>query len=129
MQLPAWFRPVFFGAYGFGAAGMAFIDVFFGEYFGSQVSFGYAPGWLREIAAFDVLLAYLCGVSAREPEGSKLVRVHAAGLALLSVLIGSNNAYGFAASGKAAHLQAALIHYVACAAGVLVWRNSGRESR
>lgn len=129
MKLPAWFRPVFFAAYGLGAAGMAFIDVFFGEYFGSQVSFGYAPGWLREIAAFDVLLAYLCWVSALEPDGSKLVRVHAAGLALLSLLIGSNNAAGFAASGKAAHLEAALIHYVACAAGVTVWRASRTENR
>lgn len=129
MKLPSWFRPLFFAAYGLGAAGMALIDVFFGEHFASQISFGHAPGWLREIAAFDVLVAYLCWVSAREPDGSRIVRVHAAGLALLSLLIGSNNAAGFAASGKGGHLQAAVIHYIACAAGLIVWRNSGEENR
>jgi hypothetical protein len=123
-----WLRPTFFAAYGLGALGMALIDVFIPEHFTSQTSFGHSAGWLREIAAFDVLVAYLCAVTVREPDGSRLVTVHAAGLALLSLGIGSNNALAFATSGKAAHLQACLIHYVACAAGVVVWRNSRRAA-
>ena len=120
MKLPRWLPFAFFALYGAGALRMALVDVFAGAYFASTTAWGLAPGWLREIAAFDVLVAYLCWRALRASPASELRSPLSAGLALLSFLIAANNANAFFASGIAAHIPNAAIHGLACAAGVAV---------
>ena len=115
-----WFPRLFFLSYGVGAFAMAVVDVFFGPFFANQTSFGYAAGWLREIAAFDVLVAYLCFHTLTQPVDAPSAGVLARALALLSLLIASNNVHAFAGSHLPGHLQAAAIHGVACVVGLAI---------
>ena len=116
----------FFGVYGIAAVAMALADTLFGNAVAAQTSFGYAPGWLREIAAFDLMLAFLCVRAVREPEDSSVVSSLASALALLSALIAANNLDAYVRSSVSGHLQAAVIHISACGTGIAVVRASAR---
>lgn len=103
---------------------MALIDVFLGANFANTTSWSYSAGWLREIAAFDVLVAFLCYRAVARPRNPELARPLAQGLALLSFLIAANNVHALALTRMAAHAQAALAHAAGFVAGLLVARGA-----
>src|SRR5260221_485903 len=113
---------VYFALYGMGSLAMAIGDVFFPAAVGGGTSFGIAPGWMREIACFDLFLAFLCAMAFRRGPALPLQRAAATGMTLLSLLIGSNNFAAFLASGRGAHASGAAVHALAALAGVLTLR-------
>src|SRR5206468_881514 len=114
---------VYFAAYGIAALGMAIADTFASEQVAGASSWGFAPGWMREIACFDVFIATLCVSALRALGRSDWPRTCALAMAGLSVLIAANNLAAFVDSGRAGHLQAAITHGVAAVIAVVVARS------
>jgi hypothetical protein len=113
---------LFFAGYGFAALGTAIGDTLFPSRIAAQTSWGLAPGWLREIACFDVFLVVLCAIAFGQVGKTQLPRALAGCLALLSVLIGSNNLAAFIENGGSLHLQGAIVHGIAAIVGLAAMR-------
>jgi hypothetical protein len=113
---------VFFAGYGVAALAMATLDTVAAEQVAGASSWGLARGWMREIACFDVFIAVLCVLALRDLGKAQWPRTLAAAMAALSVLVGTNNLVAFVDSGRAGHLQGAIIHAIAAAVAVLVAR-------
>lgn len=94
---------LFFGCYAVAAAYAAYMHLFATEPFAGTFSWGYAPGWQREIGFFDLYLLYLCASSMRLVGHSAAPASIALGLAGLSGVLGLNHFLGYLASGLALH--------------------------
>jgi hypothetical protein len=114
------FPRVFFAAYGVGSVALAIADVFAPQSVAGGSRWGVSPGWMREIAALDVFVAWCCFASIRAIGKNGMPVACAGGLCLLSVLIASNNFAAYAAGAGALHLQGAISHVVGAACGALV---------
>jgi len=106
------FPRLFFAAYGTGALTLAFFDYFFPQLVSTGTSWGPAPGWLREIAGFNIFVAILCFVSLRNFHRPTLPQTIAGALGVLSALLASNNMVAYLQGHLLPHFQAALTHMV-----------------
>jgi hypothetical protein len=113
---------VFFSAYGVASFAMALADTFAPARVAQGTSWGLSPGWIREIACLDLFLCFMCVMALRERDGTAMRRAVASGLALVSILIGSNNFVAWIQSGRAAHLGGAALHAIAAVVAALTVR-------
>jgi hypothetical protein len=93
------FTRVYFAVYGFAALAMAIQDVLTPERITGATGWGHSPGWMREIACFDMFVVFISAVALREVVRGAGARSLALGLSFLSVLLAINNFTGFHENG------------------------------
>lgn len=118
-MIPKKFPLVFFIVYGVGSLAMGLGDAFYPQGVGGASSWGIVPGWIREIACFDLCLAFLCGTCVWLIHETRVAQVVTRGLIVGSVLIGSNNLYAYVQSSRPGHLQAVIVHAVVIFCGLV----------